>query len=469
MSYELPPGDRFGLAHTLYLMLTQPPVDTLALALTTRERFGRISFTRFGPVEFYQITDPDLVNDVLVKQASQFHKAKLFRQALAPFLGNGLLLSEGDFWKRQRKLSQPAFHYRRIETYAETMVAYTRQMLDRWRSGQDIYIDREMMKLTLQIVARTLFDADVSGDADHVGALMNEILDASNARITAVFTPPEWVPTRQRMRVRRAIVELDAILERIIAERRQSGEDRGDLLSMLLAAQDDDGTGMTDRQLRDELMTIFLAGHETTAMALAWTWYLLSQNPDAAAKLRAEVDSVLEGRPAAVADLARLPYTEQVVKEAMRLYPPAPGVSREPVEDVQIGGYTIPKGALILLSIYAMHHDPDLFPEPEAFRPERFAPENEAHLIRHSYIPFGGGPRICIGSTFALMEARLILATMIQQVDLALLPGQQIVPQQMVTVRPKHGIRMRIALRQPIPSAAPAAEFSSALQSPEIE
>jgi cytochrome P450 len=455
MQYALPPGDRVGLLRTLYLMLTQPPIDTLALALTTRERFGRFSFTRFGPVEFYQISDPDLMNDVLVKQADQFHKAKIFRQALAPFLGNGLLLSEGEFWKRQRKLSQPAFHYRRIETYAETMVAYTRQMLARWRGGQDIYIDREMMKLTLQIVARTLFDADVSGDADHVGALMNEILDASNARITAVFTPPEWIPTRQRMRVRRAIVKLDAILERIITERRQSAEDRGDLLSMLLAALDDDGTGMTDRQLRDELMTIFLAGHETTAMALAWTWYLLSQNPAAAAKLRAEVDSVLEGRPATMADLARLPYTEQVVKEALRLYPPAPGVSREPVQDVKVGDYIIPKGALILLSMYAMHHDPDLFPEPEVFRPERFAPENEAHLVRYSYQPFGGGPRICIGNTFALMEARLILATMIQQVDLALLPDQQIIPQQMVTVRPKHGIHMRIALREAVSAAAP--------------
>jgi cytochrome P450 len=327
------------------------------------------------------------------------------------------------------------------------MVAYTQEMIDGWHEGETRRFDTDMMKLTMRIVAKTLFDADVQGDAERVGATLAVILENTNERINAVMNLPEWMPTPRRLATRSAVSELDSIINRIIAERRANKADRGDLLSMLLLAQDDDGSDMSDRQLRDEMMTIFLAGHETTAMALTWTWYLLAQHPDVLAKLQAEADAVLGKRAATVADLAALPYNEQVVKEAMRLYPPAPGAARQPVEDVRVGNYTLPQGALINVSIYAAHHDPALYPDPERFDPERFTPEAEKARHRYAYLPFGGGPRICIGNSFAMMEARLILATMVQHTAPELVAGQTITPVQMVTVRPKDGMRMVVRCR----------------------
>jgi cytochrome P450 len=452
MTLTYPPGVRSGYLETIRAVLTGQEFDMLAFANESQKMYGSFNFTRFGWVTFYTLSDPELIHEILVNQASRYHKIRLIKYALGPFLGNGLLTSEGDFWKRQRKLSQPAFHSRRIENYADTMVDYAHKMLAGWKTGDKRRIDREMMKLTLNIVAKTLFDADVSGDADRVGDLLTRVLDASNDRINAAVQWPDWLPNAKRDQMRRDIAELDIILQRFIDERRQSGEDGGDLLSMLLAAQDDDGSGMTDKQLRDELMTIFLAGHETTAMNLSWTWYLLSQQPQAVAKLKTEVDRVLGERRATMADLAHLPYNEMVIKEALRLYPPAPGVGREPIEDVQIGGYSVPKGALINISFFAMHRHPAYFPDPEVFDPERFSPEREKDIPRYAYLPFGAGPRVCIGNSFALMEARLILATMIQQVELALLPGQQIVPKQLVTVRPQNGIEMSVTRREAQPA-----------------
>ncbi|MEZ4672350.1 MAG: cytochrome P450 [Anaerolineae bacterium] len=451
MSLTHPPGVNSGYLETIRAFLSGVEFDMLSFALDSQKTYGDFSFSRFGWISFYTLTDPELAHEILVNQANNFYKLKLIKYALGPFLGNGLLTSEGDFWKRQRKLSQPAFHTRRIENYAETMVDFARRMVADWKSGEKRFIDREMMKITLKIVAKTLFDADVSDDADRVGVLLTHILEASNERINAPFPWPEWLPSAKRDQMRRDVAELDAILQRFIDERRRSSEDRGDLLSMLLAAQDDDGSGMTDKQLRDELMTIFLAGHETTAMNLTWTWYLLSQHPQVVARLKEEVDTVLGERPATMADLAHLPYTEMVMKEALRLYPPAPSVGREPIEDVQVGGYTIPKGAIVNISIYAMHRNPAYFPDAETFDPERFSPEREKAIPRFAYLPFGAGPRICIGNSFAQMEARLILATMIQHVDLALLPGQEIVPRQLVTVRPRNGIEMAVTRREPRP------------------
>ncbi len=446
-----PPGQRIGYLETMRLILFGGKFDQLTYAQQVNREFGGFTYTAFGPITFYTVTDPELMHDILVRQVDKFAKSSVVKDAFGAFLGNGLLTSDGDFWKRQRKLAQPAFHARRIEGYGDVMVDYTRQMLDSWTSGETLYLDREMMKLTLAIVAKTLFDADVSGEAEHVGVLMNDLLDATNERIIAALRLPDWVPTPHRARVQKSVAELDAILERIIRERRAANHDRGDLLSMLLLAQDDEGKGMSDRQLRDEMMTIFLAGHETTAMALSWTWYLLSQNLDVLVKLQDEIDTVLAGRAPTVADLAHLPYTEMVVKESMRLYPPAPGISRSPVEDVQLGGYTVPKGALFLMSIWAMQRDERLFPQPEAFQPERFAPEREKTIPRYAYMPFGGGPRICIGNSFALMEARLILATMTQRFDFRLKPDQQVEPEMLVTVRPKHGLQMQVMSRQAQP------------------
>jgi cytochrome P450 len=306
-----------------------------------------------------------------------------------------------------------------------------------------------MAKLTLEVVVKTLFGADVRGEADEVGRLMVSVLDAANHRINSAIQPPAWVPTPRHLRERRALARLDAILSGVIADRRQSREQRDDLLSVLLTATDEEsGGGMSDRQLRDEMMTLFLAGHETTAMALTWTWFLLSRHPAVEENLIAELERVLHGRPPSVADLPNLPYTEMIVREAMRLYPPAPGFAREPIEDVTIGGYTVPKGSLVTVNTYALHRDARFFDAPNRFDPERFAPGWEDRIPRFAYLPFGGGPRVCIGNGFAMMEARLIVATIAQRWRLTLEPVQYVAPIQLVTVRPKHGLRMTLHRRE---------------------
>jgi cytochrome P450 len=448
MAMSYPAGVRSGTLQMIRTILSGVEFDMLQFIKEAQPQFGDFNYNQFGWVGFYIITDPELMHDILVERPEAFYKLKLIKFALGPFLGNGLLTNEGDFWKRQRKLAQPAFHSRRIESYATAMVDYTRQMLSSWRTGETRRIDREMMKLTLNIVAKTLFDADVASDADHVGVLLTRILEASNDRINSAIPIPDWVPTRKTRQMHRDIAELDVILQRFIDERRKSGDDKGDLLSMLLQARDDDGSGMDDKQLHDELMTIFLAGHETTAMNLTWTWYLLMEHPEIMMRLTEEVDRVLGDRPATLADLANLKYTEMVIKESMRLYPPAPSVGREPIADTQIGGYPVEKGALLTLSIWGLHRNPKVFPNPEMFDPERFSPENEKSIPRYGYLPFGAGPRVCIGNSFALMEARLILATMVQHADMSLVPGQKIIPKQLVTVRPANGIEVKIKLRE---------------------
>jgi cytochrome P450 len=455
MTAAYPPGIRTGVIQTIRTVLSGVEFDMLQFVLDTQPQFGDFHFTKFGWVTFYMITDPDLMHEILVERPEEFYKLKLIKYALGPFLGNGLLTNEGDFWKRQRKLAQPAFHAKRIESYANVMVDYAQKMLSGWHTGEERRLDREMMKLTLNIVAKTLFDADVSGDADRVGELLTRILEASNDRLNAAFQIPDWVPTAKTRQMRRDIAELDVIIQRFIDERRRSGEDKGDLLSTLLQARDDDGSGMDDQQLRDELMTIFLAGHETTAMNLTWTWYLLMQHSEIMERLKHEVDAVLGDRPATLADLPNLKYAEMVIKESMRLYPPAPSVGREPIQDIQLGGYPVKKGAILTLSVYGLHHNPKIFPNPEVFDPERFSPENEKNIPRYGYLPFGAGPRVCIGNSFALMEARLILATMVQQIDLSLVPGQKIVPKQLVTVRPANGISATVTMRETEKTAVP--------------
>ncbi len=456
MTLNYPPGVRTSVIETIRTVLSGAEFDMLQFVKDTQPQFGDFHYTKFGWVSFYMITDPDLMHEILVERPEEFYKLKLIKYALGPFLGNGLLTNEGDFWKRQRKLAQPAFHSKRIENYANIMVDYTRRMLAGWRTGETRRLDREMMKLTLNIVAKTLFDADVSGDADHVGDLLTRILEASNNRINSAVQLPDWLSTPKTRQMHKDIAELDVIIQRFIDERRQSGDDKGDLLSMLLQARDDDGNAMDDKQLRDELMTIFLAGHETTAMNMTWTWYLLMEHPEVMSRLKAEVDAAIGDRPATMADLGNLKYAEMVVKESMRLYPPAASVGREPIHDLELGGYTIPKGALLTLSIYGLHRNPKVFANPEAFDPERFSPENEKTIPRYGYLPFGAGPRVCIGNSFAMMEARLILATMVQQAELSLVPGQTIVPKQLVTVRPANGIEVKVKMRESEKVAEPA-------------
>jgi cytochrome P450 len=410
--------------------------------------YGAAMYAELGPIKMYQFSDPEYAREVLIEKADKFRKGDIMKRGLGPFIGNGLVTSDGDFWKRQRKLVQPAFHYKRIETYADVMVDHTLKMMEGWRNGETRRIDRDMMKVTLSVVCKTLFDADVSGEAERVAELLGEVLVLSNERFSSVINLPEWMPTPKRRRTQRVMRELDAIIQRFIEERRKSGEDKGDLLSMLLMAQDDDGQGMSDKQLRDEVMTLFFAGHETTAMTLTWTWYLLSQHPDVLKELVAEIDTALEGRAPTIRDLPNLPYTEMVVKESMRIYPAVSGVNRKTLEDVNIGGYFVPKDTEISVSIWAMHRSPRYFDNPEQFDPKRFSPEREKDIPRYAYLPFAAGPRVCIGNSFAMMEARLIVATVLQHFTPTLVPGQNITAEQILTIRPRNGLQMRVEGRE---------------------
>jgi cytochrome P450 len=442
-----PPGPHinFVLAAIGQMMPKRFPFDPLAFGLDVARRYGDIAYYHVGPLHVYQLAHPDFARQILIDQPEKFHKSRFIKQAFGPFAGGGLLTSDGALWKQQRRLMQPAFHHAQLVGYGADMVAHARRMTDSFADGASIDVDAEMAKLTLGIVVRTLFGADVTAEADEFGRLMIAVLDAANQRLNSVLRVPSWVPTKRNRRERQALAAFDAMLYSLIVTRRAAAERGSDLLSILLAAVDEDsGARMSDRQLRDEMMTLFLAGHETTAMALTWTWYLLSQHPDVEARLAAELSRVLSGRLPTAADLANLPYTEMVVREAMRLYPPAAGVAREPIEDVEIGGYVVPKGSLVTANIFALHRDARFFDNPERFDPERFARGWEDRIPRGAYIPFGGGPRVCIGNGFAMMEARLILAAVAQRWRFSLEPGQDVTPAQLVTVRPKNGLRMRL-------------------------
>lgn len=433
--------------------------------------YGDVFRYAFGSNTGVCFNTPDAVREILVDKAECFEKG-LFTQGLRPLVGNGLLTSKNDFHRRQRKLAAPAFHHQRVMSYAGLMVDYAEQAQAAWRDGETIDVSEAMMALTLRIVAKTLFDADVQSASKDIGDAVTYSLHFITQRNFNLLPLPLGWPTPANNRFRDAIHTLDGTIYRIIAERRASGEDRGDLLSMLMRAQDEDAgagaivpeaqrSGMSDAQLRDEAMTIFLAGHETTANGLTWAFYLLSQNPDKLAVLQAEAARVLRGRTPVFADLPNLPYALQVFKESLRLYPPAYVFGREVVGDVTIGGVALPKGAYTAICPYILHRRLDAFPEPERFLPERFSPENEARLPRYAFLPFGGGPRVCIGNQFALMEGQLLLATLAQRVTLGLTPNQSVETEPLVTLRPKHGMRMAVRRQTSVPQAK-----AQAIQSP---
>jgi cytochrome P450 len=391
------------------------------------------------------INHPDAIENVLVTYPRKFVKGRVL-QANKRVFGRGLLTSEGDFWLRQRRLAQPAFHRARIAGYASTMVEYAERLLDEWQDGEERDIHKEMMRLTLQIVGKTLFDADVESDAQDIGRSLELLLElGANFRRTVLV--PQWIPTPTNLRLERAIRRIERVLYRIIAEKRASGRDAGDLLSMLLAAQDEDGSRMTDKQLRDEAITLFLAGHETTANALSWTWWLLAQNPAVEAKLHAELRAVLGGRAPSLDDLPKLAYTNHVITESMRLYPPAWGSARTAIEDHEIAGYTVPRGSGVSFAQWTVHRDARWYEAPEEFRPERWEGDLLKRLPRFAYFPFGGGPRQCIGNTFALMETALVLATIAQQYRFRLVEGHPVVPLASITLRPRYGVRVVMEAR----------------------
>jgi cytochrome P450 len=389
---------------------------------------------------------PDLIEEVLVTKNRSFIKDRLTR-GLADVVGNGLLVSEGEFWRRQRRMAQPAFHRERIAHYAEGMVAAATRTISTWREGQVIDLHAAMMDLAREVVATTLFSSEVGRAAEHVGATLDVLMARYSDWRYAALPVLARLPLAENRRFDAARGRLFELVEVIIAERRRSGEDRGDLLSMLLAARDEDGAAMSDAQLRDEVLILFLAGHETTALALSWTFVLMSRRPEVWARLGAEVDAVLAGRPAVAADLAALRYTESVVLESMRLRPPAWSIGREATEDVEIGGVMMKRGTQLWLVQYTSHRDERFFPRPLAFEPERWEGDLLRRLPRFAYFPFGGGPRLCIGNNFAMLEAVLLLATIAQRWRPQVAPADEPRPQFSITLRPRGGVRATLHRR----------------------
>ncbi len=434
--------------------------DVLGYMAGNARRYPELVALKMMNMTFYQVTHPDLIEQVLVTHSTKFIKDKGLKFYAKPVFGNGLLSSDGDFWLRQRRMAQPAFHRQRINAYAEVMTDYTQRSVASWRDGETRDTHADMMHLTLEVVAKTLFNADPNAQVSEIGGCLDVIMERFNNQGLVALVEQMTGKVINRDLQRRydaAVSRFDQIVDGVIAGRKTphpsplpKGEGvREDLLAMFLEARDDDGNGMTDQQLRDECKTMFVAGHETTALTLTWTWWLMSLNPHIKTKLREELKRVLDGRAPTMADLPQLTFTEQVIKESMRLMPPAWVIQREATEDVELVGptgarYIIEKGRDVMMSQYATHRDPRWFPQPDQFLPERWTPEFVKGLPKYAYFPFGGGPRLCIGQQFALMEAVLMVATIAQRFDLELVPNQRIEPQPSITMRPKYGMKMRV-------------------------
>ena len=436
--HRLPPGPK---ARRFRGFLPEFRQDPLALFTWAAREYGDIARLQLGPWNFFLLNHPDHIEQVLVTQNRAFGKGRGL-EASSPLLGNGLLTSQGEFWRRQRRLAQPAFHKDRIVAYGTTMTDFALRHIEPWQDGCHLDILREMMRLTLAVAAKTLFSTDVTHDADSVGDALNVTVHYFQDRNASMIKIPFGWPTPANVKLRKAVSQLDSIIYRIIDQRRAGGQDTGDLLSMLMHAVDEDGSRMTAKQLRDEAMTLFLAGHETTANCLAWTWYLLGQNPAAEARLHQEIETVLGGRAPTPADLPGLPYVEAVINESMRLYPPAWIMGRKSTAPFELGGYSFPAGTEVLMSQWVMHRHPRWFEDPLTFRPERWQGGLAKQLPAFAYFPFGGGPRMCIGKGFALMEAQLLLATIARQFRFELAPGQAVVPDPSITLRPRGAINV---------------------------
>lgn len=418
--------------------------DPLGVLDEMNAQYGTFWRMHMGDEWMYFAHHPEAIRSILVTHARAFIKDSGYtdpKRGLARFVGQGLLNSNGDLWRKQRKLVAPAFHTQRISEYAEVMVRYAQEQMNTWQNGDVRNIAHDMMTTTLMIVGRTLFDVNMAEYVDSIGHGMDIINKHAGERSIL----PSWFPRWSDLGINRAIRDLDKVVYGIIEERRGSHTDRGDLLSMLLLARDEDGHPMSDQQVRDEALTLFMAGHETTANTLNWTWYLLAQHPEARVKLYEELDRVLAGRAPTLADLPRLPYTEQVIKESMRLYPPAWSVGRQATEDVEVMGYVLPAGGVVMLSFYHLHRSNTWWKDASRFIPERFSPEND--IDKYHYLPFGAGPRVCIGNSFAMMEAQLLLTTFAQQWELSLLPNVAIVPEPRITLFPRDGLPMCVQKR----------------------
>ena len=437
------PSGRFGIRN-----LARFATNQLGFLRELAEKHGDVVHIRMLGGRWFLISNPEDIEALLVTNAKIMGRDD-YSDVLSRALGMGLLTSEGELWKRQRRLMSQAFVPKRIQTYADAMVRVTEDALRPWRHGTEVNLHGEMSRVTMEVVAAVLFGASISpADGETVRSSMEVVNEFFANSPEAIFKIAEWIPTPRNVRMRRAVAKIDALIYRIIGARRASGEARDDLLGTLLAAQDDDGAKMDDKQLRDEAVTLFLAGHETTALALAHTLFLLSMHPEVERKLHAEIVAVLGDRAPTAADVKTLVYTERVVKESMRLYPPAWTTGREALEDVTVRGHRIPKGAQILLSQWVVHRDARWFPNPEGFDPDRWLPERARTLPRFAYFPFGGGPRVCIGNHFAMMEATLILVLIVRRWQVDLVAGQRLELKPSVTLRQKGpGLRVRLTER----------------------
>lgn len=419
--------------------------DGLAFLLSMAQQSDVCRF-HLGPVPIMFFNKAEHAQSVLVDHSYDCTKGRLMHHA---FSGNGLFISEGEFHRHQRKLIAPAFQPSHIAIYADGIAQYGERLQQAWADGAIIDLNQQMISLTLSVIGKILFDADVFNEADELGAALAVGFQYVVHKATSFYTPPLSWPTARNRRMRAATRVVEERIQSMIDERRASTTERNDCLSILLRARDEDGEAMSDRQLMDECLTLFSAGHETTAAVLAWAWYFLCQYPDIYQNVQQEVDSVLQGRTPTSHDLARLPFCLQVFKETMRLYPPAGALFREPLHPIEVNGYFVPRGCNIIISPYTLHRKPEYFLDPEAFDPERFTPEREKQLPRYAYIPFGAGPRICIGNYLALLEGQLLLATLAQRVTFTLLPGQTVKPdiRHNLALRPGGEVKARVKKR----------------------
>ena len=446
--YRYPPGLKLNLPFYLSRRFFRPG-NPILLFEHLVAAYGRVSHYKIGPSHIVFINDPEFIREILINQPQNFIKERTQRR-MKILLGEGLITSDGEVHKRQRRIAAPAFHRQRIQAYGSMMVERAAAVREEWQPGREFDAAAEMMRLTLQVVARTLFNTDVTGDVQRINDEVNVIMDLYNFLIALPRAEALlYLPVPGLMRFRKARRRLDAVVHRMIEQHRSDGIDRGDLLSMLMRSRDEEGdqSRMSDEQLRDEVLTIFLAGYETVANALAWTWLLLGQNATAETRMHREIDEVLGGRLPTLDDLPRLKYTEMVLAESMRLYPPAWAMGRQATCAIELGPYRLPAGTYLFFSQYIMQRSPEQFPDPLRFDPERFTPEAKAGRPKFAYFPFGGGNRQCIGESFAWMEGVLLIATIAQRWRLRLVPGQMVDVQPKITLRPKYPILVVPELR----------------------
>ncbi len=441
MTRPPPPGP----AGNFYAQLKELRSDFLAYLLNAATEHGDLVRLNPGPGTYlYLVNHPDLVRQILVTDAEKYHKSAMTQKMVGRFLGNGLIVNEDQSHKKQRRLAQPAFHKQRVDGYAHSMVELTLQEMASWRPDTPFDFEASMNVLTMKIVAKTLFGTGVAGGTEKVGRIMQVFAEAISGQFRALPLP-QWLPIPRHLRQRAAVAEMDALIKEMVAEWRTAGTDNGDLMSMLLLARDmDSNDGMNDKQLRDELVSIYFAGHETVAKLISWVIYLLTQNPAVTQQVQTELNAVIGNRPPTTADLPQMPKLDQVIKETLRIYPSAWVFDRTPLVDVELAGYHVPAGATIYVSPYVSQRDPRIFDQPDRFLPERFATGWEQNIPRYAYYPFGGGPRVCIGQAFAEMEAKLILATILSKFSVELATQEPIEPEPGATLRPKNGLPVSI-------------------------